>query len=671
MEHSNLAPDLMLNLQSQADPATDSAAGDLAALLDDWVAMHQKVLDLVHDGVLLIDGEGRFLAANQAAQDVLGCELGSLKGRRAVDMGWRRYREDGSLLPTDEWLVARALRSPEPIARTIVGVDTDDGKRRWLLGSASRVSAPAPGTGWVLVISFANITEQVRAMQAQQRSEQHFRLFTEASGDVIWISQPEAQRTLFVSKAFERLWGRPVSELLASHSVWLDAVHPEDRPRVVDAYYGAGARSGFSAEYRVIRPDGSQIWVRDRGYPVYDPDGRVTHLAGLAEDITAAHEIEQQVRRRLDTEQQLSRLVATAPGVLMTYRRHANGDIQVHIANPAVGRSYGLSDSEGKIKDIRDVILPEDRQRLREALQVSGQTMNALREEFRVQHPRYGLLWVEMHVTPVREADGAIAWHGFMHEVTARKQVEQEVLRINAELEARVAERTAELEARHREMEAFSYSVSHDLKAPLRGIDGYSRLLLTDHASKLDEEGRFFVETIRKATVHMGQLIDDLLAYSRVERSRPTLAPIDPSELIRQLVAEYRRELEEGGVQLTLVLDCHQAQGEREGLRIALRNLLDNALKFTRGREPRCVSMRCEAVDGACRIEVSDNGPGFDMRYHDRIFEIFQRLHRAEDYPGTGVGLAIVRKAVERMQGRVWAESGLGLGARFFVQLPH
>ena len=325
---------------------------------------------------------------------------------------------------------------------------------------------------------------------------------------------------------------------------------------------------------------------------------------------------------------------------------------------------------DGSTGDIREVVDPEDRVRLKAAFAQSAMAMKPLREEFRVTHPKLGPLWVEMHVTPVREPEGVIAWHGFLHDITSRKQVEAEIRRVNLELEGRVAERTAELEARNKEMEAFSYSVSHDLKAPLRGIDGYSRLLLTDHADALNEEGRFFVDTIRKATVHMGRLIDDLLAYSRVERSRPTLAAIDPADVVQKVLASLKREMDDGQVELQLTLDCHQAVGEREGLTMAVRNLLDNALKFTHGRSPRCIQVRCVAEGGRCLIEVQDNGPGFDMRYHDRIFEIFQRLHRAEDYPGTGVGLAIVRKAMERMRGRVWASSTPGQGACFSLELP-
>lgn len=240
----------------------------------------------------------------------------------------------------------------------------------------------------------------------------------------------------------------------------------------------------------------------------------------------------------------------------------------------------------------------------------------------------------------------------------------------NADLERRVTERTAELAAKNRELETFNYSVSHDLKAPLRGIDGYSKLLLSDYADRLDADGRFFIQTIRTATVQMGRLIDDLLAYSRLERRSITLGRVDPRALAEMLVAERADEMRERGVQTTVNIACADVHAEPEGLALALRNLLDNALKFTCHVMEPSVDIGGEVQNGKCVLWVRDNGPGFDMQYHDRIFEIFQRLHRAEEFPGTGVGLAIVRKSMQRMQGKVWAQSELGKGATFFLEIP-
>ena len=252
-----------------------------------------------------------------------------------------------------------------------------------------------------------------------------------------------------------------------------------------------------------------------------------------------------------------------------------------------------------------------------------------------------------------------------------RRQRAKEALdRLNAELEQRVRERTAALDAKSRELETFAYSVAHDLKAPLRGIDGYSRLLLEDHAGKLDDEGRSFLHTIHASTEEMGRLIEDLLAYSRLERREMIPDRLELRPLIAAVVEQKQHEVAGRGIDFVLEVNGGTAVADARGLTQALRNYLDNAIKFTRDAATPRIEVGAQENEHGCRIWVRDNGVGFDMKYHDRIFEIFQRLHRDEEYTGTGVGLAIVRKAAERMGGRAWAESEPGRGATFYLEIP-
>jgi signal transduction histidine kinase len=252
-----------------------------------------------------------------------------------------------------------------------------------------------------------------------------------------------------------------------------------------------------------------------------------------------------------------------------------------------------------------------------------------------------------------------------------RRQRAKEALdNLNVELEERISARTAALDSKSQELETFAFSVAHDLKAPLRGIHGYTRLLLEDHSERLNEEGRSFLNTINSSTDEMNQLIEDLLDYSRLERRDLTFDRIELQPLVKAVIEQKKREESVREIDLIVNVNGGYVTADRNGLSQALKNYLDNAIKFTsKVAQPR-IEVGSEELASSYLLWVRDNGPGFDMKYHDRIFDIFQRLNRSEDYPGTGIGLAIVRKAMQRMGGRAWGDSQPGEGATFYLEIP-
>jgi signal transduction histidine kinase len=282
-----------------------------------------------------------------------------------------------------------------------------------------------------------------------------------------------------------------------------------------------------------------------------------------------------------------------------------------------------------------------------------------------------GKRWFEHTVYPSYEGV-TLYTRDITDETRARTDLEAakaQIERMNTELEDRVQERTAQLNATIGELEAFSYTVSHDLRAPLRAIDGFSRLLFEDYHSKLDAEGQRLLEVIRNSTVKMGKLVDGLLAFSRLGRQVMGASMIDMEELAREAFNEANAIENQSNVEVRFA-NLPPAIGDKVLLRQVFINLFSNALKFTRGREPALIEAGSTTENDENVFYVKDNGAGFDMRYADKLFGVFQRLHAVTEFEGTGLGLAIVQRIVHRHGGRVWAKGKPGEGAIVYFSLP-
>lgn len=311
-------------------------------------------------------------------------------------------------------------------------------------------------------------------------------------------------------------------------------------------------------------------------------------------------------------------------------------------------------------------LLPERMARFPDA-----QDSDLIVTEYRMRHADGSWRWLYSREVIFARAEAGQPTQvlGVIQDITDQKVAEEEVRRLNAELEARVQERTGQLQAAIRELEAFSYSVSHDLRAPLRAIDGFSRIVWEEYANQLDADGREYLRLVRENTRQMGQLIDDLLAFSRLNRQAIQPQPLDMDSVVQHALAGFASEIERRAVSVTLA-PLAPCAGDAAMLRLVWVNLISNALKYTRHQPHAEISIGSRQEGQELIYFIRDNGGGFDMHYAHKLFGVFQRLHRAEEYEGNGVGLATVQRIIHRHGGRVWGESSPGQGANFAFALP-
>jgi PAS domain S-box-containing protein len=511
------------------------------------------------------------------------------------------------------------------------------------------------------VVVVSDITERKRAEEKIKESEKKFKTIFNNATDGILLADIENKKFYLGNEAICRMLGYSLDEI---KTVGIEEIHPEKNlPYVMEQFEKQRRKEIFIAkDIPLKRKDGSVFYADINSVPI--TLGKRTYMLGMFRDITERREAEE----KLQAEKERFQLAAQSLSDVV-YEWDMASSVQ-WFGNIDELLGYARGEFPRTLNAWIDIIHPEDRDRVWTAVEKQVRGEAAYEIEYRVRHNDGGWRDWLARGSVLRDANGnPYRWVGAITDITERKQSEEELTKYREHLEELIGARTAQLEAANRELEAFSYSVSHDLKMPLRAIAGFSNILIEDHYGKLDDEGKHLLDVVRGNTQKMGQLIDDLLTLSRIGRKEIDLLEIDMHKLARTVFDEIKATVPEREIQFDIKA-LPPAYGDEGLIRQVFFNLLFNAIKFTRFRENSIIEVGGYAEGIENVYYVKDNGAGFDMQYADKLFGAFQRLHSDKQFEGTGIGLATVQRIIHRHGGRTWAQGKVDKGATFYFTLP-
>ncbi len=681
----------------QAQETIEKAKEDLEVRVKERTAelclseeRYRSLIHKVQTAIVLHDGQGRILDSNPLAQELLGLSADQLLGRELIDPEWHFVREDGSVLPVAEYPASLALSTRKPLRGYMVGISCPNrADVTWVLVNAEPEYNSAGGITQ-MVVSFVDITERKLLDDAllfvaqrgwQTGAENFFDALARFLGEKLDMDyalidrideNPDMAETValyakgaIIPNMRYALKGTPCENVmgrrLCVYPHGIQQLFPED---TLLPEMGAESYIGIPLWDSTDRPIGLIAVIGNKPLP---DDAPVTQLLQLVATRAAA-ELERERSNRLlrAREHEFRTLAANLPDNIVRYDREGR---TVYV-NPALEKTLGADAARMLGTRIREFHPDGSYEAYAQAVDTALASGENREIEFTMPLPTKASIVHQIRMIVERDEQGeVIGVLAIGTDITERKRAEEEIYKLNAELERRVAERTAQLEGANKELEAFCYSVSHDLRAPLRHIDGYVELLVSRCRGGLNDQGLHYVDIISDAARQMGTLIDDLLHFSRTGRAEMRWESVDMNWVIQEALTLVK-EIHPGRAIEWNIGKLPTVWGDHALLRQVWVNLLGNAAKFTQKQDPARIEVCAHKEGGTITFEVSDNGVGFDMRYAGKLFGVFQRLHPQEDFEGTGIGLATVQRIVARHGGRVWAEAELNRGATFYFTLP-
>jgi PAS domain S-box-containing protein len=549
-----------------------------------------------------------------------------------------------------------------------------DGGIVWVHAQAE-ISRDENGAPARLLGTIVDITEQKRVEQALRDNERKYRELVEHANSII-LHWSRDGRILFLNEFGQRFFGYTEEEIRGRHVMGTIVPETERSGRDLRSLMDDICRTPEAFQQNVnenMRRNGEHVWIAWTNKVVLDHAGQVAEILSIGADITERRRAEQALR---ESELKHRTLFETAGDAIFLMRNDRFID-----CNRRTLALFGCSREQivgAPPYQFSPPFQPDGRSSEDKALEKINLALTEGPQSFEWEHCRPDGSPFPAEVSLNRlEIGGETLVQAIVRDITERKQAEASLQRLNLELEGRVEQRTAELfstneqlRTKNVELKDFAYTVSHDLKAPLRGIAGYANELDRKHRAGLGDRAQFCLTQILTATSHLDQLIEDLLHYSRLDTETPSVTEVNLRDLVDGILQDRNLTITEQHVDVTVDIPVATVQTWQRGLVQIVTNLVDNAIKYSRKASPPRLRIAAAILDGAWLLTVSDNGIGFDMQYHDRIFGLFNRLVRMEDYEGTGAGLAIVRKVVDKQGGRIWAVSAPGQGATFSVEMP-
>ncbi|HEV7367854.1 PAS domain S-box protein [Arenibaculum sp.] len=628
-----------------------AAAGALASS----EAQHRAIIGTAAEAIVVIDGGGRIRSFNPAAERLFGYPEAEAVGRDvSLLIPDGRARSPGEYL---EQYVRKAGRRVSGIGPEFEGRRKDGSIFPFEL-SIAQWSAAGERHYTALM---RDVTERKRAEAALRESERRFRVLAETIPQIVWTAGPDGALD-YLNPRWSEFTGQPMPA--GRGWSWGPFVHPDDREATTSAWRAVlDSVSEYRMEHRLRAADGSYRWVRTRAAPLLDADGRVRMWVGTALDVHDEYEASRRLRERTEALEELGRTLDLAPVLVRGL------DDRVVYWNRGTATLYGWSPDEAVGRTSHELLatrFPDGLETAREAVLASGSWRGKLRHRCKNgSEVVVESLWA-LHRGPDGTPRSIIEVNT---DVTDRERAEEEVRELNRTLEARVERRTQQLADANTELQSFAHTVAHDLRAPLRSMTGFSQALLEDYGEALDETAQDYLQRIAGGAGRMDQLIQDLLSYAKISREEIMLSAVPLERVVADALGHLEAVIRDGGAELSVESPLPSVVAHRGVLVHVVVNLLSNAVKFVpAGRRPRIV-VRADRQGGRVRLWVEDNGIGVAAEHQGRIFQVFQRLHGASEYPGTGIGLAIVRRGTERMGGEAGIESAPGRGSRFWIEL--